>query len=60
MSAKVKPIINREKVEARIAELEQQRTEFLAEANKQIAMVNAAIGELRALLGEEAEQEEED
>ena len=55
MSIKVKPIINQERIEGRIAELEQQRDQFVTDAQRQIAMINAAIGELRALLGDEEE-----
>ncbi len=58
MSAKVKTIINQDRVRQRIAELERQRDQFLASAQQQLAAVNAAIGELRALLEDEEEEGE--
>ena len=58
MSVKAKPIINQERIEQRIAELEQKRDQFLADANRQLAAINAAIGELRALLDDGEEEED--
>lgn len=47
-----------ERIRARIAEIEAEREQFVAQANQQIAAFNGAIQALRSLL--EAEPEEGD
>jgi hypothetical protein len=41
-----------DRIKARIAKLEKDRDDYLAEANKQLVAFNAAIGELKTLLEE--------
>lgn len=43
-------MIERERVEKRIAELEAARDKFIHQAQEQLAAYNAAIGELQMLL----------
>ena len=50
--------IARTQIGGRIAELEREREQFVAQANQQVAAYNAGIGELKRLLAPVAAPEE--